>query len=948
MEYFVDTLLKSIPLILLMLVVLSPRLHAQSVTINFDPPSSSWVKRQSGWATSDFWVSQSVSAGGSRTRPRRLTRRTRQLVREPRMRQRGQHTKPLLKKKASEISVRVSGSEITPLANFYCFPEGTDCSVYARLVGYDESGTIIVDSRDVALFNAGSAIGLGAPITRELKVSDPYGRIAGAAVFVGKGTFSHDSGNPGRVQIDQLRVDFVTGTPPAPPPPRPHHRRFRFCSRRLRSVTRTGFQIEGTWSAPAGLLGLCVRINEPVPLQQFCTNNATLTDTTFSLEAYREALDPTGNVINVSIVDLLGRQVTVSRPFSPQPPPPPLVSIWSPSAGVWNATGGTLPTLSGSTWVVGTPRGFCVRITPAASPQPAPAASACNEVARLNANGKFTGIPLDPAKLQPGANDVTVYVYDAWGRMGQASVRGTVPANIRISGVEITQGSQTFAMNAATGAYYGTELARGLRTIVRVFASTPSGGPFPGVNATLEGFVPDMLNGGEKSAGAILLPDNGKQSVTIGPILAPLATRAKPDAAFVFTLPTSWTLQSGLRLRAIVNNPLFTGTVTECTGCAQDNRVDVTQINFQNPLPTMTVSPVEIRWWDTTPAAKDPLPSESVFAELRAMLPLTDGQLVVRPYVGRIDLGNSTPSTTAAANLIDNNGSCTGTCPGNVFGAVSNFEQSNQPGLTIGITTAQLRGLTSPVPFVRFPDQQAIENIAMASTTFNVLPLRLQVAHEVMHQSGFLHASGSCGAQDQLSEAWPPDLSGRLQGIGLDRRTGSGPTAGTYAVIADDAPPGDAYDLMSYCAPRGQSWLSPRYWSRFGKAFTASLPCLSITCQYAGVPSGGRSGYRVMARQESSGAWTIVSVMRSLMPAPQRQERGSVQLIGRDDTGRVVASIATEPVEIADDPGARLIAADLRAEALNSVALVVANRTVASRTASATVPRITTRVPDRR
>ena len=92
-------------------------------------------------------------------------------------------------------------------------------------------------------------------------------------------------------------------------------------------------------------------------------------------------------------------------------------------------------------------------------------------------------------------------------------------------------------MNVTTGACAGTELARGVRTVVRVFASAQSGGPFHGVNATLEGFVPDLLNGGEKSAGAILLPDNGKQSVSLGSMIAPLATRAKPDSAFVFTLP---------------------------------------------------------------------------------------------------------------------------------------------------------------------------------------------------------------------------------------------------------------------------------------------------------------------------------------------------------------------------------------------------------------------------
>ena len=260
-------------------------------------------------------------------------------------------------------------------------------------------------------------------------------------MFVGKGTFSHDAGNPGRVQIDQLRVDFVTGIPPEIVPPALPTVQIVQPASPVAYPYR--FQVEGTWTAPAGLVALCVRVNEPVPAKQFCTNNATLTDTTFDLEVYRSALEPTGNVINVGVVDLLGRMVTASLPFSPQLPPPPLVSIWSPSAGVWSGSGPSLPTLSGSTWVVGAPQGFCVRITPAASPQPAPADGACNELARLNTNGTFSGVPLDPSKLQPGANDVTVYVFDQWGREAHASVRGTVPANLRISGVEITQGSSS-------------------------------------------------------------------------------------------------------------------------------------------------------------------------------------------------------------------------------------------------------------------------------------------------------------------------------------------------------------------------------------------------------------------------------------------------------------------------------------------------------------------------
>jgi hypothetical protein len=101
-----------------------------------------------------------------------------------------------------------------------------------------------------------------------------------------------------------------------------------------------------------------------------------------------------------------------------------------------------------------------------------------------------------------------------------------------------------------------------------------------------------------------------------------------------------------------------------------------------------------------------------------------------------------------------------------------------------------------------------------------------------------------------------------------------------------------------------------------------------------------------MAKQTADGAWTIVSVTRSVVPRSQGPDaRGSIQVVGRDDTGQVVATVSTEPVLIADDPGARLVTADLLSDALSSISLVVDNRTVASRTASKTIPRVTLRYP---
>ena len=62
------------------------------------------------------------------------------------------------------------------------------------------------------------------------------------------------------------------------------------------------------------------------------------------------------------------------------------------------------------------------------------------------------------------------------------------------------------------------------------------------------------------------------------------------------------------------------------------------------------------------------------------------------------------------------------------------------------------------------------------------------------------------GSSDgQVGEPWPPDFAGRLQGVLFDPATNT-PTVDTDA--------SQRFDLMSYCAPESQSWLSPRNWNR--------------------------------------------------------------------------------------------------------------------------------------
>ena len=88
------------------------------------------------------------------------------------------------------------------------------------------------------------------------------------------------------------------------------------------------------------------------------------------------------------------------------------------------------------------------------------------------------------------------------------------------------------------------------------------------------------------------------------------------------------------------------------------------------------------------------------------------------------------------------------------------------------------------------------------------------VAHEIGHMFGLVHASKSCGGGTggNVGQPWPPDQQGYIDGIGLNLFDPAPSQPGiygpSYPVVAG-TPPGDAshspppqqfYDFMSYCA----------------------------------------------------------------------------------------------------------------------------------------------------
>jgi hypothetical protein len=111
----------------------------------------------------------------------------------------------------------------------------------------------------------------------------------------------------------------------------------------------------------------------------------------------------------------------------------------------------------------------------------------CNQLNAVAGNGYFS-VKITPGTLQSGLNTLNAFVYDRWGQVSSATVRVRIPTDIRITGMEVTQGIQTPALPLNTGAptsYQGVTLIADGKTIVRVFANQVSGAPTRGVQAQL-------------------------------------------------------------------------------------------------------------------------------------------------------------------------------------------------------------------------------------------------------------------------------------------------------------------------------------------------------------------------------------------------------------------------------------------------------------------------------
>lgn len=871
-------------------------------------------------------------------------------------------------KGVSMVSLRAGSYGAT--IDGFCFPENTSCNVTARLIGFDTNGNGVADSGDVKIGDY-----LRGAITAEIKIANKYGLIRSAVLFCGKGTRNPTDGGPAQAQIDHL-VFTVPGNPPPPPiypPP---------------SVTITSPQPQQSFSYPykvtftgkviaaGGLFAFGTAINNSsFPPENQCTQvGAVGPNGDFSFTILLDQLQPGTNTLYAFAYDLEGQRGSASVQFFLQPPPPPTVTIEEPVPGQEFKSSSNITEL-GTLNAPGGLLSFCV----GANESSPPSTGQCNQIGSVTyfpstAQGFFEYVPVPRSMLVPGLNTLDAWVYDRWGQLGQAHVAVQLPADPQVIAMEVTQGIQTTSIPVnAPGSpviYSGVKLYEGGKTIVRVFANTVAG-TLPDVPCWLWGFQGE---GNQRQDLGLIFPDNGPQTLVAGGTSVSLQKRADPNGAYVFTLPWSWTtnLNGPLTLQAVLYSSDIgysgggpTGPHPTCPGCQANSAMTLTNINFENLAP-ITIFPVEITWTDPStnpPIFHAPNPNlAAVFAQTASISPLSDGNLIVLPYQARIDISDLVLAAPQHPSTNDPTGH--DWLRDQVLGEVSAFGMFGQQGFAyiIGVIKAADRltdlGVESlefyPTPF-RFADV-AVVNEGRPLTS---------VTHEFFHQLHYYHAGMFC--YDRVpgdafpAVSWPPDERGDIQGIGLDRRSGSGSVRGTYRIIAPGAPqPGqlpEVVDFMSYCAAidDSNSWISVRNWNTWGSSFpNGLLPCDPIFGCATAVVKGervppGQQTLRVTASVDPSGKATILRVEpgdgREVGTSYNSTDQAGYNWVVRDSAGQIVSSTPVTPV--ASD-GWFYLSGEVLASNATSIEIQQNGSVKARRDRSPHAPTVTLLLPDAR
>ena len=376
-----------------------------------------------------------------------------------------------------------------------------------------------------------------------------------------------------------------------------------------------------------------------------------------------------------------------------------------------------------------------------------------------------------------------------------------------------TWGEGTIDPDAKTGE---VSLAARHKTVVRVYANLRQGPPggLGGVPATLEAVT---------ASGRRLGPIQSVAGPTVlrtGDRVVDRTERLDPAGAYTFDLPEPWTTEGRLDLVARVN-PARIGCDAQCI-----NRSTFTL----SGVPFDQTRSVDVATIALTDGGA--LPTSNPWRVFDTAKVVTPQHLEVWGYQGMVEVGDlvNGDSVTVESCFLG-----IWPCEEDTYQRGSKeFRQYLQPEIIdrvervmddrgldrCDIVTVGVLREGTPFPGSMRGEFMAGGLLPCARGYFALGRPLGAAAHELQHAFGRPHAGQSCPdtrpGDSQEGEPWPPEDMGRLHGIGIDPRTGSGKGRGPHAIIAEGAvdQPTQLFDLMSYCmGPEVNGWISPRGWA---------------------------------------------------------------------------------------------------------------------------------------